>query len=112
MNGLHLIKNTNRGVTIQFYALMITALLELHLKQQIMTQYDEDHDEISIDNDTRSEDDFSHSETRLSDTGQFFKIIGDKLKRYWKIGIHWLSALRSLLGRPFDKRAVEILGST
>jgi IS4 transposase len=112
MNGLHLIKNTNRGVTIQFYALMITALLELHLKQQIMTQYDEDHDEISIDNDTRSEDDFSNSETRLSDTGQFFKIIGDKLKRYWKIGIHWLSALRSLLGRPFDKRAVEILGST
>ena len=112
MNGLHLVKNTHRGVTIQFYALMITALLELHLKQQIMTQYDEDHDKTSIDHDTRSEYDVPNSETRLSDAGQFFKIIGDKLKRYWKIGIHWLSALRSLLGRPFDKRAVEILGST
>jgi hypothetical protein len=39
-------------------------------------------------------------------------MIGDKLKRYWKIGIHWLMTLRSLLAQPFDKRAIEILGST
>jgi hypothetical protein len=46
------------------------------------------------------------------DTCQFYKMIGDKLKRYWKIGIHWLMTLRSLLAQPFDKRAIEILGST
>lgn len=112
MNGIHLVKNTYHGVTIQFYALMITALLELYLKQQIVNQYDEDHDETPIEHDTQSECDFSDPEVRLSDTSQFLKMIGDKLTRYWKIGIHWLTALRSLLGQPFDKRSIEILGST
>lgn len=34
MNGLHLISQSQEGVTIQFYALLTTALLELRLKQQ------------------------------------------------------------------------------
>ncbi|MDH3771095.1 MAG: IS4 family transposase [Nitrospirota bacterium] len=112
MNGIHLVKNTNRGVTIQFYALVITALLELHLKQHIMDQYDEDHGETPVENDTQDGYCLSDPKARLLDTGQFLKMIGDKLKRYWKIGIHWLTAFRSLLGDPFDKRAIEILGST
>jgi transposase len=35
INGIHLIKNMENGVTIQFYALLIVALLELKLKQDI-----------------------------------------------------------------------------
>jgi Transposase DDE domain len=112
MNGIHLVKHTKRGVTIQFYALMITALLELYMKQQIMNEYDETHDETDSDHNTEIEDDLSDPETALLDTCQFYKIIGDKLKRYWKIGIHWLMTLRSLLAQPFDKRSIEILGST
>lgn len=38
MNGIHLIKNDHRGVTIQFYALLITAILLLHLKQDILEE--------------------------------------------------------------------------
>ncbi len=112
MNGIHIVKNTKRGVTIQFYALMITALLELYMKQQIMNEYDETHNETDFENDIESENELSDPETTLSGTGQFFKMIGDKLNRYWKIGIHWLTVLRSLLGQPFDKRAIKILGST
>lgn len=112
MNGIHLVKNTKRGVTIQFYALMITALLELYMKQRIMNDYDEAHNESDFEDGTGSENDLSEPKMPLSDTGRFFKMIGDKLERYWKIGIHWLTALRSLLGQPFDKRSIEILGST
>ena len=36
MKGIHLIRHDEKGVTIQFYAMMITALLELYLKQQIL----------------------------------------------------------------------------
>jgi len=36
MNGLHLIKQNQQGVTIQFYMMLIVALLELHLKQETM----------------------------------------------------------------------------
>ena len=38
INGIHLIKNMENGVTIQFYALLIVALLELKLKQDILIQ--------------------------------------------------------------------------
>jgi hypothetical protein len=34
MNGLHLLSHSKGGATIHFYALLITALLELRLKQQ------------------------------------------------------------------------------
>ena len=34
LNGLHLLSQSEEGVTIHFYALLITALLELRLKQQ------------------------------------------------------------------------------
>jgi len=38
MNGLHLIKQDQHGVTIQFYALLIAAMLELRLKQKSADQ--------------------------------------------------------------------------
>ena len=38
IKGIHLIKNMRNGVTIQFYALLILALLELKLKQDILLQ--------------------------------------------------------------------------
>jgi hypothetical protein len=82
------------------------------VKQQVMNEYDKTHDKTDFYNDTEIEDDLSDPETVLLDTCQFYKMIGDKLKRYWKIGIHWLMTLRSLLAQPFDKRAIEILGST
>jgi hypothetical protein len=34
LNGLHLLSHSPEGVTLHFYALLITALLELRLKQQ------------------------------------------------------------------------------
>ena len=47
----------------------------------------------------------------ISNPYQFFEMIGAKLKIYWKIGIHWLTALRNMLHLPFDARAIEILDS-
>src|SRR5512144_717589 len=38
LSGIHLIRHDQRGVTIQLYALMITVLLELHLKQLVLEQ--------------------------------------------------------------------------
>jgi len=40
-----------------------------------------------------------------------YEMIGGKLKKYWKIGIHWLTALRNILHFPFDSRAIEILNN-
>jgi len=34
MNGIHVVKHSQPGITIQFYMMLIVALLELHLKQE------------------------------------------------------------------------------
>lgn len=164
MNGIHLIKNIENGVTIQFYIMLIVALLQLKLKQDVILIQNEQNQKQSTDtdsnNDTKETDtiksgpsldeekpiSFADSNTRsesidnaslqdrennyppvsssqsedkdnmpsdepISKPYQFFEMIGEKLKKYWKIGIHWLTALRNMLHLPFDARAIEILDS-
>ncbi|MEW6378393.1 MAG: hypothetical protein AB1611_02165, partial [bacterium] len=66
--------------------------------------------------DTDSQGPINEDETAsvkpLSHPYQFFTMIGEKLKKYWKIGIHWLSALRKILHHPFDNAAIKILATT
>ncbi len=38
-------------------------------------------------------------------------MIGEKLKTYWKLVIHWLSTLRHILHYPFNDHALELLDS-
>jgi len=44
----------------------------------------------------------------LSEIG-FLEKIGENLRKYWKIGIDWLTSLKELLSSPFDERAIKIL---
>ena len=44
----------------------------------------------------------------LSEVG-FLEKIGDDLRKYWKIGIDWLTSLKELLSAPFDERAIRVL---
>ena len=167
MNGIHLIKQDERGVTIQFYALLIVALLELRLKQKTadMDNANDDRSSAKAGPEPRAEgvggkatpsaderqegvvaDENvgpepavgvtdkeracathacqdsrvaashgaveSDTETPISCGYTFIETIGKNLKKYWKIGIHWLTALKRLLEKPFDQRAVDILNSS
>lgn len=136
MNGIHLIKSDQRGVTIQFYALLIAALLELRLKQMMADQDDSDDDSSEkvgpeLQEGTNCMDETPktriqkedgvtdgdqptkpNTEILISYGYKFFETIGKNLTKYWKIGIHWLTALKSLLAEPFDERAVKILNSS
>ena len=112
MNGIHLIRHDIHGVTIQFYTMMIVALLQLHFKQQILesnvatkkTKNDADKPSISRSQKTTPS-------SRLDQAG-FLKSLGQSVKKYWKIGIHWLTALRDLLSHPFNDEAIRILVAT
>jgi len=117
MNGIHLINNSENGVTIQFYMMLIVALLQLKLKQEL-TIMKEQENVANNDNNLKENTETTDSTQPINTTCQqdishpyhFFEIIGHKLKGYWKIGIHWLTKLRSILHNPFDHRAIEILG--
>lgn len=111
LSGIHLIRHDLRGVTIQFYALMITALLELHLKQLVWEQ------DESQAHQAGSKPSHPHApqvpprtprQSRLKGV-ELVTWLNQKLQTYWKIGIHGLTALRNLLVCPFDEKAIGIL---
>lgn len=116
MNGIHLIKQDKHGVTIQFYAMLIVALLELRLKQTV-ADMNNDGENTSFKNGSDSAN--NHFQKTKSDLEKpilskfdFLDTIGENLSKYWKIGIHWLTALKHLLTSLFDERAVQILNSS
>jgi len=130
MHGIHLINQSQDGVTIQFYMLLIVSLLQLRLKQQAMTAHDE-HDDApespaspSSQAPTSSLDPTADApetpvpifhqlpaEADCSHPYRFFEMIGDKLAAYWKLGIHWLSTLRHILHYPFTPETLQLLDS-
>jgi hypothetical protein len=147
MNGIHLINQSQDGVTIHFYMLLIVSLLQLSLKQQAILSQEtsgpapsqespqtpestpppEPHQPPELPQTTESfhtktlvphtqpeVKNIFHdipSKSTLSHPYHFFAMIGEKLTKYWKIGIHWLSILRSILPHSYNDRALELLGS-
>lgn len=111
LNGIHLIKQNEKGVTIQFYALLIVALLQLYLKQITVDQSSEDRHQRVRENTTETtETESKREKLELSEMG-FLERIGEGLRKYWKMGIEWITSLKELLSAPFDERAIKILSS-
>ncbi len=112
LNGLHLISTSEQGVTIQFYALLIAALLQLRLKQRCVdadaatSGSTPDHLDGAESVPGLMIDPEKLTEARGS---TFLATVGEKLHRYWKISVHWLVTLGNLLAQPFDQRAVRLL---
>lgn len=113
LDGLHLMSTSEQGVTIQFYALLITALLQLRLKQECVEAYERVYSSQEAKTTTEAPiaglmvDEEQLAAARGS---TFLATVGKKLHRYWKISIHWLLTLRNLLAQPFDRRAIYLLG--
>ena len=115
LNGLHLLSHSKAGATVHFYALLITALLQLRLKQQCV-----DLCQVPPPARTSSRDGTDQptiaglmiDPQQLAGTRghTFLATVGEKLHRYWKISKHWLVALRNYLARPFDYQVVIALG--
>jgi hypothetical protein len=123
LTGLHLLSSSKEGVTIQFYMLLTTALLQLRLKQTCVAAVEADRspagaepvevaDSPATDTDTIAGLMVQPEMLRSARGQTFLATVGAKLHRYWKIGIHWLITLRNLLARPFDMAVIQLLGGT
>jgi hypothetical protein len=114
LNGLHLLSHSKEGVMIHFYTLLLTALLELRLKQQCVKCYDA----LSPASDSAPGSNQPAIAGLMVDPdclagargNTFLATVGEKLHGYWKISKHWLVALRNLLARPFDYQILMVLG--
>jgi hypothetical protein len=109
LNGIHLIKQNEEGVTIQFYALLIVAMLQLYLKQITVERSTVGRNQRGRVKTTVITETESNSEKLESSEVGFLEKIGENLRKYWKIGIDWLTSLKELLSSPFDERAIRVL---
>jgi transposase len=109
LNGIHLIKQNEEGVTIQFYALLIVAMLQLYLKQITVERSTVGRNKRGRVKTTVITETESNSEKLESSEVGFLEKIGENLRKYWKIGIDWLTSLKELLSAPFDERAIRVL---
>ena len=122
MNGLHLITHSPQGLTIQFYMLLTTALLQLRLKQLCVAKIEAVELLESSFHSLKSTPQSSQSSqpgpseplsSTTSSRGQTFMVtIGEKLHQYWKVSSEWLLHLRNLLAKPFDTRTLQLLAET
>jgi hypothetical protein len=127
LNGLRLITTVPQGIESQFYALLITALLHLCFKQDCLLA---EQAELGIPDDetcssVTTEQTFQQLQalqvvkpaaqidriTAEPDAATFMAAVGRKLRRYWKVGIHWLITLRANLARPFTIHVRRVLNS-
>jgi len=110
LNGLHLLSQSPEGVTIHFYALLITALLQLHLKQQCVELVEPVHKQPTEPSPPAAGLMIDPALLAGARGNTFLATIGQKLHRYWKIGKHWLVTLRNYLARPFTLEVALALG--
>ncbi len=105
LKGLHLWSHDPRGVQVHFHIYLIAYILLIGFKQNC-----EMHNEASsqsMESDEQPRADASQTtgrclpESRVPPACGVVSLLGGKLRRFWKIGIHWLTTVRNLLLQPF-----------
>ena len=84
LNGIHIIHNSQNGVTIQFYIMLITNLLLLKFKQDLLNGY-------------LLQKKICANPTRFYSPEDFVKSIGDQIPKPFKITKQEMIAIRNFL---------------
>ena len=95
-HALHLWSHSEKGIEIQFYIYLISYLLLLHFKQELLQE------SLEKENNTQSnakkpqpiqKDSYS---TRTPARG-LVTLLGGKMKVFWEMSIHWIRCVQNLL---------------
>jgi hypothetical protein len=117
MNGLHLMCHHPSGIETQFTLYMISYLLLLHFKQPCAPEEVESIVEVEPENHGQSAEMESESSKKTPSPSMFYvcglvSLLGDRVRQYWKMGIHWLTTVRNSLLLPFTPEISRLIWST
>ena len=112
-NALHLWCHEPDGIQTQFYLYLITYVLLIHFKQQLIQQKNDDVEsqETSTDSSPLPTPASPHPHSRLPGRG-LVSLLGKKLKRLWKISVHWLACIQNLFFQPMNNEHRDLILST
>jgi Transposase DDE domain len=113
LNALHLWNHEADGIKIQFYIYLIVYVLLIHFKQALIQQKkDEKHSQQnSIDSSPHQKVASPQQKARLPEYG-LVSLLGSKLKKLWKISVHWLTCVQNLLFYPMTDEHRDTILST
>jgi hypothetical protein len=116
MHGLHLMCHHPSGIEIQFTLYMISYLLLLHFKQKCIPVEVENMDEVEPVKNEQNDEMESASRKETPSPSMFYvcglvSLLGDRVRQYWKMGIHWLTTVRNLLLLPFTPEVSRLIWS-
>jgi len=108
LTAIHLMTHSPEGIQIQFYLYMIAYLLILAFKQECHKISDEHEANDDSETDEKTNNSVNKKTVRPYVRG-LVSLLGEGLKKYWKIGLHWLKVLHNFLLKPFDDNiAIEL----
>ena len=100
MNGIHLLNHSQNGVEIQFYVLMITAVLMLKFKQDC-----QELGELEKKEEKKAE----KKEENTLNPSEWIKDIGKVFYKSWKISKNWLLVVKNSLTQIIDYELLKRL---
>lgn len=112
LNALHLMCHDPKGIESQFTLYMISYLLLLSFKQKCAPLEESGLNEAEgiVNNKESKSDSLLQKESSIGDyVCGLVSLLGKRLQRYWKIGIHWLTTVRNLLFEPFTPEISGII---
>ncbi len=117
LKGIHLMSHDPKGVQVQFYIYMTAYLLLLLFRQECYRVSESDSASDVICN-GKNENSTPPGKIRngRSEAGRQYvcglvSFLGEKLKNFWKMGIHWLTAVKNYLLSDYNIQTVRILSS-
>jgi hypothetical protein len=110
-NAIHLWAHEPNGVEIQYYIYLIVYLLLLSLKQQCPQKDQATSQNTTTDESTATCIQVDPSQSRTPPACGIVTLLGKRLHRFWKLGLHWLTRVKNLLLAPFDRETRAILSA-
>ena len=110
-NALHLWSHDPKGIEIHFHCYLIAYLLLLYFNQNCEIQDNDSSDNPQSDEQGAPQTGRDLPESRIPPACGVVSLLGARLKRYWKIGIHWLTTVRNLLLQPLTPAIIRMICS-
>jgi hypothetical protein len=116
LKGIHLLTYDENGIQIQFYIYMIGYLILLSFKQESIELSDA-YCGTTIGKVQSNEEpgqeltDSNHQSSQRLYVQGLVSFLGSKLKKYWKISIHWLIVLKNKLLENYGPKIAQALSS-
>ena len=103
LNGLHLFNHSENGVEIQFYVLMILAILLLKMKQKYQRSEKRKKQKVAVKKENQ--------EKREVNPSEWIKNISKIFYVHWKISKRWLLIVKNSLSKVIDNELLTMLNS-